>query len=280
MAATQNLKKKLKSIQATQKLTRAMKNAAAAKFSQLNGIYRSYAVFAGAFDELRREYGPELHAFFARQAPEAPVGVVVLSSNRGMCGGFNAELLSFAGEYLRSLDRPFRLAVCGAQGILYCAEEGLKPEKTFLFSDVPTYTETDVLFSYVMEEVREQRVSEVKIIYPEYINMMTHTPVVTDLFGEDETPEARRHRQNALWVPDRETVLLQIASRWFCSILYEKALKTALGAQAATLLSMRSAYDTAAEYCNTLTAEINRRRQGAVTADVLETSGEREKKEG
>ena len=57
-------------------------------------------------------------------------------------------------------------------------------------------------------------------------------------------------------------------------IIYKKTLETALGAQAATLTTMRSAYDTASEYCVTLEAEINRKRQSQVTADVIEVSAE------
>ena len=65
-----------------------------------------------------------------------------------------------------------------------------------------------------------------------------------------------------------------MAAKIFMAVAYELILETALGAQAATLMTMRSAYDTATEYCEALESEINRKRQSAVTEDVIETSSE------
>ena len=77
-----------------------------------------------------------------------------------------------------------------------------------------------------------------------------------------------------MFVPDRQTVILSTAERVLVSILYKKMLETALGAQAATLTTMRSAYDTACEYSAQLETQINRMRQSQVTADVIENSSD------
>ena len=73
---------------------------------------------------------------------------------------------------------------------------------------------------------------------------------------------------------DKQTVINQTAEKILISILYKKILETALGAQASTLTTMRSAYDTACEYSAQLETEINRKRQSQVTADVLEVSAD------
>ena len=102
-------------------------------------------------------------------------------------------------------------------------------------------------------------------------NTLHHSPVCVDLFSYDE---GIAEGEEPLFVPDRQTVILSTAERVLVSILYKKMLETALGAQAATLTTMRSAYDTACEYSAQLETQINRMRQSQVTADVIENSSD------
>ena len=109
------------------------------------------------------------------------------------------------------------------------------------------------------------------MVYPEYTNMIKQTPVCKDLFNYEETQSST---EVPLFVPDRDTVIKNIAEKIFMSVLYKRVLETALGAQAATLTAMRSAYDTACEYSSKLETEMSRKRQSQVTADVIEISSE------
>jgi len=99
---------------------------------------------------------------------------------------------------------------------------------------------------------------------------MKQTPVCDDLFTFDQEAE----HEELLFVPDKQTVIVHTAEKVLLSILYKKILEAALGAQAATLTTMRSAYDTACEYSAQLKTQINRMRQSQVTADVIEVSSD------
>ena len=101
--------------------------------------------------------------------------------------------------------------------------------------------------------------------------MIKQEPVLCDLFTIDE---GKDEGDNFIFVPDKDTVINNTAEKTFTSIMYKKILETALGAQAATLTTMRSAYDTACEYSTQLETQINRIRQSQVTADVIEISAE------
>ena len=127
------------------------------------------------------------------------------------------------------------------------------------------------LFDYLFSLMENDTISSVKIVYPEYTNMLKQTPVCKDLFNYEETQSST---EVPLFVPDRDTVIKNIAEKIFMSVLYKRVLETALGAQAATLTAMRSAYDTACEYSSKLETEMNRKRQSQVTADVIEISSE------
>jgi F-type H+-transporting ATPase subunit gamma len=105
--------------------------------------------------------------------------------------------------------------------------------------------------------------------------MMKQSPVCEDLFAFDE--ESSEYEE-PLFIPDKQTFLINIAEKILISILYKRLLETALGAQAATLTTMRNAYDTACEYSAQLETQINRIRQSQVTADVIEISSDYSKK--
>ena len=100
---------------------------------------------------------------------------------------------------------------------------------------------------------------------------MQQIPVMTELFTV-KSEKAESSQENILFVPDRKTVMESISKKVIFAAVYGFILETALGAQASTLNTMRSAYDTATAYSGMLETQINRKRQSEVTADVIETA--------
>lgn len=267
MATVQSLKKKLQTIRSTTKLTRAMKTASTVKYSKLSSIYSEYEKFSGEYHRLYESYGSEFNSVFTCANPDAPCCYVVIASNKGMCGAFNTELLSFFTEiYEKGI-----VIACGKKAIEYFERKSVAVQKSFVFDDIPDYEQVKELFGYIRILMAEGKISSVKTVYPEYVNMIKQRPVCNDLFTYEETEGTG---DAPIFVPDRETVMKSIAEKIFLSVLYKRVLETALGAQAATLGAMRSAYDTACEYSAKLETEMNRKRQSQVTADVIEISSE------
>lgn len=267
MATVQSLKKKLQTIRSTMKVTRAMKTASTVKYSKLNGIYAEYEKYAGEYLRLYETYRSEFNSVIVRSNPDAPCCYVVITSNKGMCGSFNTELLS----YFSDAEEKGVIISCGKKGRDYFERKGIKTENTFVFDDIPSYGQVEELFGYICNLMVEGKISAVKTVYPEYINMMKQSPVCKDLFTYEE---GKAQGEAPLFVPDRETVIKDTAEKIFLCVLYKRVLETALGAQAATLTTMRSAYNTACEYSTKLETEMNRKRQSQVTADVIEISSE------
>ena len=267
MAAVQSLKKKLQTIRSTAKVTRAMKTASTVKFSKLSGIYSEYEKYADEHLRLYENYRGEFNSVFTCTNPDAPCCYVVISSNKGMCGAFNTELLTFFSEMYED----GVVISCGKKATEYFERKCISTVKNFVFTDIPFYEQVKVLFEYICSLMSEGKISSVKMVYPEYINMIKQTPVCKDLFNYEDTESST---EASLFVPDRDTVIKNIAEKIFMSVLYKRVLETALGAQAATLTAMRSAYDTACEYSAKLETEMNRKRQSQVTADVIEISSE------
>lgn len=267
MATVQTLKKKLQTIRSTAKVTRAMKTASTVKYSKLSGIYAEYQKYADEYLSLYEDYKGEFNSVFSCSNPDAPCCYVVIASNKGMCGAFNNEVLSFFSSIYES----GTVISCGKKAAEHLEKKGIVAEKKFVWSDIPSYEQVRELFSYVCSLMEEGRISSVKTVYPEYTNMIKQSPVCKDLFSFEE---GKAEGEAPLFVPDRETVIKNLAEKIFLCVLYKRVLETALGAQAATLTAMRSAYDTACEYSTKLETEMNRKRQSQVTADVIEISSE------
>lgn len=276
MPTIQNLKKKLQVIHSTRKITQAMKTASTVKFSKMATLYSDYEKYEERCNRMYQSYRKDFNSVLALKNPDAPVLYILLSSNRGMCGSFNTELFSFFENIVRKQEKKPVVICCGKKGKDFLDNKKIPYIEAYSFDDKPLYSDACELFEQIKKLIQDGDVSSVKMVYPRYNNMMKQTPVCSDLFVFDE---GMTEGEEPLFVPDRQAVILHTAEKIFVSILYKKILETALGAQAATLTTMRSAFDTACEYSAQLETQINRKRQSQVTADVIEVSSEYSMKE-
>lgn len=276
MPTIQNLKKKLQVIHSTRKITQAMKTASTVKFSKMATLYSDYEKYEEQCNRMYQTYRKDFNSVLSLKNPDAPVLYILLSSNRGMCGSFNTELFSFFENIVRKQEKKPVVICCGKKGKDFLDNKKIPYIEAHTFDDKPVYSDACELFEQIKKHIQDGDVSAVKMVYPRYNNMMKQTPVCSDLFVFDE---GMTEGEEPLFVPDRQAVILHTAEKIFVSILYKKILETALGAQAATLTTMRSAFDTACEYSAELETQINRKRQSQVTADVIEISSEYSMKE-
>lgn len=271
MPTVQNLKKKLQVIRSIQKLTQAMKTASTVKYSKLSSLYGNYEQYADRCNTLYECYRNEFNSVFPLAGTDAPCCYIVMTSNKGMCGNFNTELLSFLENELKGTEKTPLVFVIGKKGVDYFDSKKISYDKAFVFDDIPSYTDAQKIFEHIKNLINESAVSAVKMVHPHYQNMMHQSPCCSNLFTFERT---QQEEDPPLFVPDKDTVIQNTAEKILVCILYKKLLETALGAQAATLTAMRSAYDTACEYRVQLESEINRKRQSQVTSDVIEISSE------
>lgn len=265
------LNKQLRGIRTTRKLTKAMKTISTVKFSKLKSVYGEYSPYGKECARILKMYGEELGKAISSEVNEnAPPAFVVMASNRGLCGKFNSDVLNFAKDKIEKYDE-FYLVACSKKAVNYFNNKGIPISKERILSDVPSFEETSELLQEIINLRNEGRISKVYVIYSEYCNMVEQRPRLKELFFSENAQE----NGSVFCVPDRITFVQETAQTVFRAVFYELALEAAMGAQGSTLMTMRSAYDTATEYCEQLEAEINRIRQSVVTADVIETSAER-----
>lgn len=268
MASLQELRKRLRSIQSTGQLAGAMRTAATAKYARLGRVRGDFSPYAQACrDMLRLLRG----AGIPREAKAASPRdcLVVMSGNRGMCGGFNAELFRFLDEQISDREAPL-LLVCGKKAAAHLRERGVAFEE-FPVSDVPDYREVKPLADRLRTLYSTGEAERVLVVYQSFGNMLTQTPAVRQLLPEPETGE-EGEEATLLYLPDRETIAAQLAVSCLDAQVFDLAMENAAGAQAATIMAMRNACDNAEASAANLEITINRRRQAEVTSSVIETA--------
>lgn len=218
------------------------------------------------------EFGPALASALPCGDPEAPDCYVVIAGNRGLCGGYNSEIIAYASEVLEGLDKPWRLVTVGKKAEASLREAGFSIERSFEIPDVPDFEACRELLDYLREGYLRGEISSVRMVYQKFINMLTREAVTADILPM--TANTVEQESDDLFLPDKTTVLKAAALRCVDSLLYSTVLEAAAGVQAATLVAMRSAYDNAQESIADLETEISRKRQSDVTAGVLETASD------
>lgn len=272
MAGLRELKSRLSSINTVGQLAGAMRTVSAAKYSRISNVRNGFLPYGEACKKMMTEFGSALAEAIPCGDPEAPACYVVIAGNRGLCGGYNSEVITYATGLLRSLEAPYVLLTLGKKAEASLRDGGFAIEKAFEIPDVPDFEACRQLLDYLREGYLQGHFSSVRIVYQKFINMLTREAVTSEILPMHV--DAVEETSQALFVPDKETVLKSAALRCLDSVIYSTVLEAAAGAQAATLVAMRSAYDNAQESIADLETEISRKRQSEVTAGVLETASD------
>ena len=271
MATLQELKKKLKAVRSTEKMTKAMKTVSSTKYSALNRFFGEYSLYSEKCFELYEKFSDEINALFPAAAENAPAALFVFTSNKGMCGAFNTETLNFAVSFLSELPRDTIVFPCSKKSLSFFTEKKINTGSCFIFSEIPDEKEVSDFLDELLKMRKEGKIGTVYAVFPRYKTVLQQQPEARELFAARIAGEAEKENE-PLFIPDKKTVMESISKKVLFASVFGIIAETSLGAQAATLTAMRSAYDTASAYAAQLEIQINRKRQSEVTADVLETS--------
>ncbi len=272
MAELGQLKKRLRSVRLSGQLAGAMKTAASAKYAKANRLYSTYRVRSDALEALANGAFAQQEVGNVRN-DDCRRCYVILGHNKGLCGSFNADLHTYAEEFLRSAEAG-SVYICGKCAIAYFVEKKRNMAGSFILPDVPSIEDCRAFLDTFIGGLIDGSTDSVTILYQSFVNTLTQTPAQKTLRPFASADEADRNgaEEPMLWIPDRVSVMQELQRKLYETVFYRLILESSLGAQAATLAAMRTAYDNADETAERLENEINKKRQGAVTMGVLETS--------
>ncbi len=221
--------------------------------------------------------GKILHPLLEERKERKAVALILLTSDRGLCGSYNANILRSTANFMRSLDAPLRLVTIGRRGRDYSVRRGMNLIGEFTgMSERPAFVDVGPIARIAIEEFTTRRVDEVYVAYTDFVNVITQKPVIRRLLPmrpEKMTAVEARMRSVYLYEPDPETLLASVLPRFTEVQIYQALLESVASEHSARMVAMRNASDNADELIDSLTLAANKARQSAITKEMLDIAG-------
>ncbi|MEX1254964.1 MAG: ATP synthase F1 subunit gamma [Dehalococcoidia bacterium] len=281
MATIRQIRRRIKSVQSTAKITKAMELVAASKMrrAQQRALAgRPYAermnwVLADLAETLPLLDPDTMHPLLRRREVQT-AGVVFITPGRGLCGGLPANMNRRASAIAVEAGVPVKFVAVGRKGrdFLHRTNVPIVAEFTEL-GDYPEYQEVLPIARVVIDDYLAGTFDKVFLVYPYFVNTMTQQPEARQLLPIEPPQEAATHGVDYLYEPDRETVLAEILPRYIEMQIYEAILEGVASEQSARMVAMRNATDAADEMIEELTLTYNKARQEQITKELLDIVG-------
>jgi len=279
MAVGKEIRTKIKSIQNTQKITRAMEMVAASKMrkaQQRMQASRPYAqkmrAVIGHLSQAHPEYR---HPYLLERESVKRVGLIVVTSDRGLCGGLNTNLLKTTVTTIREWrEKGVEVDLCliGQKGISFLRRLGNVRSQASQLGDAPGVNDLIGSVKVMLDAFDEGELDRIDVIYNEFVNTMTQQPCVDQLvpIQADKADEELKHHWDYLYEPEAKGVLTELLVRYVESQVYQGVVENIACEQAARMVAMKAASDNAGTLINDLQLVYNKARQAAITQEISE----------
>lgn len=283
MAGAKEIRSKIASIKNTQKITRAMEMVAASKMRTTQGRMRASKPYATKiYDVVRhiaRASSEYRHPFMVTREIKR-IGVIVVTSDRGLCGGLNANLLR---ETLRNMrqwqheGKEIDLCVIGRKGQAFFKRVGGRVIASVdQLGDKPGVKDLIGVVKVMLDAFYKGEIDSLHIVYNEFINTMTQKPILNQLLPlpiSDEDIKALGHHWDYIYEPDAKDLLDRLLERYIELQAYQAVVENIACEQAAKMIAMKSATDNAGDLIKEFQLAYNKARQAAITQELAEIVG-------
>ncbi len=287
MAKARAIVKRLKAVKNIRKITRTMELIATARFKKAMDRAMEAAAYTRKIAEivadLSRSGSAVAHPLLESRSEVKKSLVLVLTSNRGLCGGYNSAVLRAAGRTLREFREKgtgVQLEVSGKRGLSFMKFEGTKVDHSFTkFEDKPGFDDIDVIASRYIHEFITGQIDRVDVVYTRFVSISRQQAVVETLLplgGLDEASSAATTGAAAVeyeFLPSSESILAEIVPAAFKARLFKCFLDAAVSEQIARRVAMKGATENAGEMIGNLSRRYNRARQSQITSELSEIIG-------
>lgn len=283
MAALKDIKRKITAVQKTRQITKAMNMVAASKFKAAQTRmenFRPYAVkFMELLDDLALRIDPQNHPLLAVREPKR-VWVICMTSDRGLCGGFNNNLLKAADRFIgdkRAEGREVSILPVGRKARDYFRRKvDMVHPRADVFARFDMGLAVQISDDVIAPFCREAY-DELYLLYNEFVNVAVHRPTVVRLFplpaiGREDNGDPGRHL-DILYEPSEPLLLAKLLPMYVHVLIYRALVETSAGENGARMAAMDNATRNCEEMIDTLTLKYNKVRQSVITAELMDIVG-------
>jgi len=282
MASLRDLRRRIKSTQNMQQITKAMKAVAAAKMRKAQDavlMARPYAVrIKSVLGRVAAASTDVKNPLLEVREPKK-IAYIVMTADRGLCGGFNSNIIRYAvNEFKNNQDAELSIVTVGRKGTDYFSRRGYNIVGRYVgLMDHIQYGAVREIASKVIEKYANQEYDAVYLIYSQFVNALVQKPTQVKLLPAEPPvePESADAGQKALYIfePSPEAVLDELLPKYIENGIYQGFLETRAGFYSAQMTSMENATKSASELIENLTLSMNRARQEQITTEITEIVG-------
>jgi F-type H+-transporting ATPase subunit gamma len=291
MAKTRALVKRRKAIRNIRKITRTMELIATSRFQKAIKRANDAEAFTRKVSELAADLsasaGDAKHPLLETHEPIKNVLLLVIASNRGLCGGYNASILRMAVSRVREIQnagQTLHVELSGRRAIAYFRFQGIAAEHTYTqFEDKPKFDEVEQIANRYIEGYIAGKLDRVDVAYMKFLSASRQTHVVETLLPLSSAHIETRHPGAAAsaaarkveyeFLPDAKSILQEILPQAFKVRLFKCFLDAAVSEQIARRVAMTAATENAGEMIKNITRQYNRARQAQITKEIAEVIG-------
>ncbi len=286
MANPRALDKRRKSIRNIKKITRTMELIATARFKKAMDRASAATAYTNRITRLVSDLnraGLEIsHPLLERREEVKNATMLLLTANRGLCGGYNGNLIRAGLKSWEELGRVAgdrRLEISGKRGIAGFKFRGIPAHATYThFEDKPRFDEVDVLATRLLDDYACGRFDRLDVVYMKFESISKQTVSVETLLplgglGVEGAAESEGPASVYEFLPSPESILEEVVPTSFKVKLFKCLLDAAVSEQIARMVAMKGATENASDLIKRLSMEYNRARQGRITSELMDLIG-------
>jgi F-type H+-transporting ATPase subunit gamma len=284
MANRRLLVKRLKAVRNIRKITRTMELIATSRFKKAMDRAAEAAEYTRKISEIVGDLGRAnlkfSHPLLERRAEEKKSVLLVLTSNRGLCGGYNASVLRQTLAHMRILKEKgidYSLEVSGKRGIKFLNFQKVPVAHSYThFEDSPKFSEVEVLAGRYVDDYVAGRIDRLDVSYTQFVSSSKQFAVVESILPLSSLGGTGGKAESAVdyeFLPSAEEILSEIVPAAFRAKLFKCFLDAAVSEQIARMVAMKGATENADEMAGSLKQQYNRARQAGITSELAEIIG-------
>jgi len=284
MAGSREIRNKIKSVQNTRKITKAMEMVAASKMRKAQERMRRLRPYGDKVRNIASHLAhanPEYrHPFLQRREQTRNAGLILVTTDKGLCGGLNTNILRMVTARLRELEKAggsVRVTVIGNKGLGFMSRIGAQVvSHVTQLGDTPHLEKLIGPVKLQLDAYAAGEIDAVYLAYTRFINTMKQEPVIEQLLPLDPSrlqETTREFSWDYLYEPDSQTVIDELLLRYVEALIYQAVAENLASEQSARMVAMKSASDNAKKVIDELQLSYNKARQAAITKELSEIVG-------
>lgn len=279
MAVGKEIRAKIKSIQSTQKITKAMQMVATSKMRKTQDRMLRARPYANKIREVMSSLAssnPDIkHPMLRHGGSVSKVGVILVGTDKGLCGGLNTNLLRLFSQNLKSFESDgvkVVVSCIGQKALVFARRLGLEVLSSVIhLGDAPNYEDLVGVSSAMIRSFADLEIDRLFVAYNRFVNTMKQDPVMECLLPLDpDEVKSHGYSWSHIYEPEPLDVLEVLIKRYTESVVYQVVVENIACEQAARMMAMKSASDNAQAIIQALRLTYNKARQSAITTELTE----------